>query len=152
MPPALTDARGTAVAVKAYGDAWASRDVAKILALHTPDTEFVLVVDGVEAAVGREAVRGQFEWVLSSNPAYAARTTAVDLGADLAVIEYAIRMAPTEPFVMGRWRYTPTGSAYEVRAFDVLRFRDGLVRVKHTYLDVDAIRRNSRSAVAVPVP
>jgi ketosteroid isomerase-like protein len=141
-----------AIAVGAYGSAWASRDVAKILAMHSDDTEFTLFVDGVPTARGRDAVRAQFQWVLNTNPTYTSRITKVDLAPDLAVIQYTIQMTPKAPFVMGRWRYVPTGGSYDVRAIDVLRFREGKVTVKQTYLDTESIRHNSRVAEPASVP
>jgi ketosteroid isomerase-like protein len=137
-------------AVAAYGAAWASRDVERILALHTDDTEFTLFVDGVETARGRDAVRRQFAWVFETNPTYAGRTVAVHMTADSATIEYLIAMAPQNPFTPGRWRFTPTGDAYDVRAIDMLYFRDGLVRALHIYLDAEATRANSAAVAALP--
>lgn len=137
-------------AVAAYGAAWASRDVERILALHTADTEFTLFVDGVETARGRDAVRRQFSWVFETNPTYAARILSVSTAADAATIEYVIAMAPQKPFTLGRWRFTPTGAAYDARAIDVLYFKDGLVRAKHTYLDTETIRANSTAVAAAP--
>lgn len=143
-PPALSNA------VAAYAAAWASREVERILALHTDDTEFPLFVDGVETARGRDAVLRQFAWVFETNPTYAGRTVAVHMTADSATTEYLVAMAPQNPFTLGRWRFTPTGAAYDVRAIDVLYFRDGLVLAKHTYLDVEAIRANSAAVAALP--
>ncbi len=141
-----------ATAVTAYGAAWSSRDVARILALHSDDTEFTLFVDGTPTARGLDQVRAQFQWVLATNPTYTSRTTSAGLGRDFAVIQYVIQMTPTAPFVLGRWRYTPAVASYDVRAIDVLHFRDGKVTVKQTYLDTESIRRNSRFVEPVSVP
>jgi ketosteroid isomerase-like protein len=146
--PQAQSAPAMSSAVAAYGAAWASRDVDRVLALHTPDTEFTLFVDGVETVRGRDAVRRQFAWVFETNPTYAARILAVSMTADTATIEYVIAMAPQKPFTLSRWQFTPTGAAYDLRAIDVLYFRDGLVRAKHTYLDSEAIRSNSAVVTA----
>jgi ketosteroid isomerase-like protein len=143
-PPSLAASVGT------YGAAWASRDVDRILALHTDDTEFRLFVGAVEAAQGRDAVRQQFNWILQTNPTYSSRTVSVEISTDAATIEYVIAMSPKAPFRMGQWEFTPSGETYDLHAVDVIYFENGLVRAKHTYLDFDSIRRNSRSAVLVP--
>lgn len=149
-PAKESQAPSISAAVAAYGAAWASRDVDRIVALHTEDTEFTLFVDGMETARGREGVRQQFAWVLQTNPTYSSRTVSVEMSQSAATIEYVIVMDPQAPFRMGRWQFTPNGAAYDVRAIDVLYFENGLVKAKHTYIDLDAVRRNSRAAVPAP--
>jgi hypothetical protein len=84
--------------------------------------------------------------VLDVNPTYASQITRVDLGADHAVIAYVIAMTPTKPFTLGLTTYVPDGSTYPLRALDVIRFRDGRVASKHTWFDIEAVRRKSRTA------
>jgi uncharacterized protein (TIGR02246 family) len=136
--------------VAAYAAAWSSRDPERIAALHTPDTVFDLRVAGEAPATGREAVRERFGRILRDNPGYASTVGKIGFGPDFVVIEYRIAMDPPAPFVLGSFRYTPmAGVAYAVSAIDVIRFRDGLVSEKVTFLDTDAVHANSRAAVPV---
>ncbi len=134
-----------------YAAAWGSRDPDRIAALHTPDTVFNLRLAGETPQIGRQAVRERFGRILRDNPGYASTVTKVGFGPDFVVIEYKIAMAPPAPFVLGRFRYTPTTAPYDLPAIDVIRFRDGLVSEKVTFLDVDTIRTNSQTTDAVQV-
>jgi len=131
-----------------YAAAWASRDPDRIAALHTPDTVFDLRIAGEMPQIGRQAVRERFGRILRDNPDYTSTVTKVEFGQDFVVIEYKIAMAPPAPFVLGTIRYTPTKVPYVVPAIDVIRFRDGLVSEKVTFLDVDAIRTSSQATDA----
>ena len=132
-----------------YAAAWASRAPDRIAALHTPDTIFDLRIAGETPRTGRQAVRDRFAGILRDNPGYASTVTKVGFGPDFVVIEYAITMNPPAPFVLGRIRYTPGTAPYSVPAIDIIRFRDGLVSEKVTFLDVDTIRANSLRTDAV---
>ena len=90
--------------------------------------------------MGREAARARFAAILRDNPTYASTVRKVGSSTDFVVIEYDIAMNPPAPFALGRFRYTPTGAPYVVPAIDVIRFRDGLVSEKVTFLDTDTIR------------
>ena len=134
-----------------YAAAWGGRDPDRIAALHTPDTIFDLRIAGETPQIGRQAVRERFGRILRDNPGYASTVTKVGFGPDFVVIEYKIAMAPPAPFVLGRVRYTPTTAPYALPAIDVIRFRDGLVSEKVTFLDVDTIRTNGHASDAVQV-
>jgi uncharacterized protein (TIGR02246 family) len=135
-----------------YAAAWGSRAPDRIAALHTPDTVFDLRIAGEMPQTGRQAVRERFARILRDNPGYASTVTKVEFGPDFVVIEYRIAMNPPAPFVLGRVRYVPTAEPYVVPAIDVIRFRDGLVSEKVTFLDVDTIRTNSLTADAMQAP
>lgn len=135
--------------VAAYAAAWGSRDPARIAALHSADTIFDLRVDGEALAVGREAARRRFTGILRDNPTNSSTVRKVEFGPNFVVIEYAIAMNPPAPFQLGRERYVPTGTPYSVPAIDVIRFRDGLVSEKVTFLDTDTVRAKSRSTAPV---
>ena len=132
-----------------YGAAWASRDPERIAALHTPDTEFRLFVSGVPTAEGRDAVEAAFGSLLASNPTYASTVDRMRFGRDFVVIEYRIRMDPETTVRLGRHAFAPTGASYEVDAVDLIEFRDGLVSLKHTFLDVEAMRDASPKVTEV---
>ena len=135
--------------VGAYAAAWGSRDPARIAALHTADTIFDLRVDGEAPAVGRAAAQQRFADILRDNPGYASTVRKLDVGPDFVVIEYAITMDPPAPFRLGRMRYVPTGAPYLVPAIDVIRFHNGLVSEKVTFLDTDTVRARSRDMASL---
>jgi ketosteroid isomerase-like protein len=135
--------------VQRYAEAWASRDAGRIVALHSADSTFRLFIDGAAPAKGQEAIRQQFQKILTDNPTYRSTVRSLSLGSDNVVIEYDIHMDPPRAFTFGASRYVPNGRAYLLPAIDVIYFRDGLVTAKHTYLDATVIRHNSRSASRV---
>ena len=144
---AQTDtAQNLAAAVERYALAWASRDAARIAALHTEDSVFHLVIEGEPPVVGRAAVEARFARILADNPAYSSTPKTVVLGADFAVIEYDFVMSPTRPFMLGVRRYEPRGTAYTVPAIDIITFRNGLVSRKVTYFDTAVVASNSGAA------
>jgi len=126
--------------VQTYGAAWASGDVDRIMALHAKETEFVLYVGGENRAIGKEAVRHHFTNILTANPNYATNVNALNLGPGFAVIQYDITNGPNGPFQLGNILYEPDTEDYSVTAVDILKFDNGLVTEKHTYLDTDTIR------------
>jgi ketosteroid isomerase-like protein len=136
-------AQNLPAAVERYALAWASRDAARIAALHTADSVFHLVIEGEPPVVGRAAIEARFARILADNPAYSSTPRAVNFGADFVVIEYDFVMAPARAFVMGERRYEPRVQAYSVPAIDVITFRGGLVARKVTYLDTAVIAANS---------
>ncbi len=136
--------------VAAYAAAWSSRDPDRIAALHTHDTVFDLRIAGEAPVTGQQAVRERFRRILRDNPGYASTVGKIGFGPDFVIIEYRIAMDPPAPFVLGSFRYTPmAGVPYAVPAIDVIRFRDGLVSEKVTFLDADAVRANSKAVVPV---
>lgn len=134
-------------AVERYGQAWASGDADRIAALHTPDSVFHLMVEGAVPASGLTAIKDQFAQILADNPAYSSAPRSMQFGPDFVVIEYDFVMAPPKAFVMGQWRYEPSGRTYSVPAIDIITFREGLVSRKVTYLDSGVIRSNSLQAM-----
>jgi hypothetical protein len=127
-----------------YSKAWASRDVDKIIALHTEDSEFTLNILKQSPAVGKEAIRSQFKQILNDNPQYSSKVQKMYWGTDFVVIEYSIRMQPVGSFVLGQRRFTPkSSSAYDVPAIDVIQVKAGLVSAKHTYIDTETVHANS---------
>ncbi len=134
-------------AVQAYGEAWASRDADRIVALHTEDSTFTLHVAGQEPAVGKAQIRAQFEDILKSTPDYASKPYQMDFGPNFVVIMYKVQSGPSHPAVLGARTFTPEGSSdYTIDAIDLIVFEDGLVSAKHTFIDVETIRDHSMVA------
>ncbi len=132
-------------ALQSYGAAWASRDVDRIVSLHTEDSEFRLFVDGTPVAHGRNEIAEQFSSILASIPTYQSSIDRVRFGADFVVLEYRIRMDPDAPVRLGARVFAPTGAHYEIDAIDLIEFEDGLVSRKHTFVDGEALHNASPS-------
>jgi len=148
-----TQAMSIAKATKAYGEAWASRDVDRIVALHTEDSTFTLHVEGQKPAIGKAEIREQFLNVLALTPDYASKPYRLDFGPNFVVIMYEILTGPQNPMQMGDETLIPEGdSDYRVDAIDLIVFEDGLVSVKHTFIDVERIRDHSRVVASAPSP
>jgi ketosteroid isomerase-like protein len=114
----------TEVALAAFSSAFGSGDVDAIMALMTEDCVFESTgpaPDG-QQYVGADAVRGVFKELFSRtrDPVFTEEDSLA--AGDRGVL---------------RWRFTwvePDGSAGHVRGVDVLRFRDGLVAEKLSYV------------------
>ena len=140
-------------AVQAYGEAWASRDADRIVALHTEDSTFTLHVAGQEPAVGKAQIRAQFQNILESTPDYGSQPYQMDFGHNFVVIMYKVQSGPSHPAVLGARTFTPEGSSdYTIDAIDLIVFEDGLVSAKHTFIDVETIRDHSEVATTTPQP
>jgi ketosteroid isomerase-like protein len=115
---------GTATALSEFSAAFGSGDVDAIMALMTDDVVFESTgpaPDG-QRVEGAEAVRAV--WVQLFGETAGAQFTEEDSFAD------------GDRGVL-RWRFTwtePDGAAGHVRGVDVLRFRDGLVAEKLSYV------------------
>jgi hypothetical protein len=117
----VTNLESLADVLERYSAAWHSHDVDAIMALHTHDTVFHLH-NGGDAAVGADAVRQAFEFVLALYPDLSARRVGVEFGTSHAVVQSVMSA-------------TSAGKVVEVDAVDVFRIVNGLVSRKDTYLD-----------------
>ncbi|MBV1934344.1 MAG: nuclear transport factor 2 family protein [Parvibaculaceae bacterium] len=140
-------------AVQAYGEAWASRDVDRIVALHTEDSIFTLHIAGQEPAVGRAQIRSQFQAILESTPDYASKPYQMDFGPNFVVIMYRVLSGPSHPATLGAKVFTPNGGKdYTLDAIDLIVFDDGLVSAKHTFIDLETIRDHSSTTGVTAQP
>ena len=113
-------------AAKAYNEAWASRDVARIVERHADDSTFTLHVDGHPQAVGKTEIAEQFRQILASAPDYSAEPYEVKFGDNFVVILYRINSTPDQTMRLGKRQYVPDGSRYSVDAMDYITFENGL--------------------------
>jgi steroid delta-isomerase-like uncharacterized protein len=104
-----------------YSDAWHAHDVDRIMAFHTVDTVFQLH-NGAPEAVGADAVREAFRFILDIYPDLSATKVRVEIGDAHAVIESVMRA-------------TNATTVIEVDAVDVFRFENGHIARKDTYLN-----------------
>lgn len=119
QPATTATPTGIEALVERYGAAWDAHDVDAIMALHTPDTEFHLLLGG-EPVRGADAVRDAFAAVLTQWPELHFEPRAVHIGADHWVQESTVSAGKDLPTAAG---------------VDIFTVRAGLVASKHTYLD-----------------
>lgn len=142
--PTASEEVETAAAAQAYGAAWASRDVEKIVSLHTDDSVFVSHLNGPQRAIGKQALRSAFQQVLTDFPDYASAPRSFRVGPGFVVLEYDILSGPGGEFVLAGKRYRARHTDYRIAAIDVVAFdSQGKVTSKHTYIDALAIQQNA---------
>jgi steroid delta-isomerase-like uncharacterized protein len=109
--------------IQRYTNAWASRDPATIVALHTEDTRFHAHI-GQEPAVGKTAVRQAFADLFAQFPDLAFEQVSLKTTADFWAVEW--KMSGT---------LAGTDSRAEVDLVDLITVEDGLVKSKDSYID-----------------
>lgn len=138
-------------AAQEYGDAWASHDVDKIVSLHTEDSIFSMHFSGHQPAKGREEIRAAIEEIFETAPDYKAETQAIQFGPDFISFRYVATVTPTKSYQYGNTTFEPTGNTYQMELIDIITFDGGLVKSKHTYLDAEAVYRNSKEVRRDPL-
>lgn len=129
----------------AYSKGWSTQDVDAIIALHTDDTQFRIMIGETPPANGKEELRVVLESIFASNPNYSSTPRSVRIGENFAVIEYNMNIDPNLPSPVGKFVFTPKGEPYSIPTIDVIEFENGLVKEKITYLDMETGRANSLS-------
>jgi len=130
--------------VSEYSKAWSSRDVEKIITLHSSQTEFRLFMSGEKPAVGKPAVKAAFEKILKSNPEYSSLVQDVKFGDGFVYVRYQMVMGRDSVSDISGVKYVPVAGEYVVDAVDYIEFSAGLVSKKHTFIDLKKILENSR--------
>ncbi len=130
---------------KAYGEAWDALDVDKILALHHEDSIYQLHVANEPVAEGKEEIREAFKMILELFPDYDSTVQHISFGSRSATIRFSLSATPTQPYVIGNKRFIPTGKTFSLDMMDELIFEDGLVKEKHSYMDMESLYLNSKS-------
>lgn len=133
----------------AYSEGWSTQDVEAILARHTDDTQFRIMIGETPPANGKAELKAVLEGIFASNPNYSSTLRSVRLGENFAVIEYDMHIDPNRPAQVGQFVFTPKGEPYSIPTIDVIEFENGLVKEKITYLDMETGRANSLSVEPV---
>ncbi len=134
---------------KRYSEAWESRDIDKILALHKEDSVYQLHFLGEPPATGKDEIKRAFENVFVIAPDYESTVQDIYFADDSITVRFILKAAPTEPFIIGGKRFIPSGKAYEIEAIDTIEFEGGLVKSKQTYMDIESLYINSLSVESV---
>lgn len=119
-----------------YGRAWAARDLAAIMTLHTGDTVFHLHGGG-EPAVGSSATREAFAKAIAEWHDIRFERKRVHVGSAHFVSEYEMTASQN-------------GRQIVCDGVDIFIVVDGLVARKDTYLDWPAVQRQLEAIAATP--
>ena len=134
-PVAATRAAG-----ELYFQAWVARDLERILALHTPDSDFVLHgADGVQVWRGIEAVRQIFDLILRSLPDQTFDVQSMVVKEDFLVAHSIVTATLVLPWPMGGRTYLPSGRAIQFEIVDICHFQGDKIRLKEGWLDALAM-------------
>ena len=128
--------------LKAYGKTWVDRDVEAIVALHSEDTVFRIMVNGVEPARGKEELRQLLTAIFTANPNYSSTHKSLFVGKDYVLFEYDMHIEANLVPKVGPHTFKASDKAYSIPAIDLIIFENGLVKEKVTYLDVETVRAN----------
>nr|WP_243749459.1 nuclear transport factor 2 family protein [Pseudoteredinibacter isoporae] len=134
---------------KAYGEAWDELDVDKILALHHEDSIYQLHITNEPVAKGKDEIRTAFKTIFELFPDYNSTLQHISFGSDSATIRFSLSATPTQPYVIGNRRFIPTGQTFSLDMIDELIFEDGLVKEKHSYMDLESLYLNSKSVETI---
>jgi len=134
-PVAATRAAG-----ELYFQAWVARDLERILARHTPDSDFVLHgADGVQSWKGINAVRQIFDLILRALPDQTFDVQSMVVREDFLVAHSIVTGTLVLPWPMGGRTYEPTFKPIKFEIVDIWHFRGDRIRVKEGWLDALAM-------------
>jgi steroid delta-isomerase-like uncharacterized protein len=122
-----------------YLDAWRSRDVEAILAMHTDDSVFRLHVHGEHDSVGTDAVRTAFTSMFETWPDLSFSTVRLRHGSDHFVHEMDVWGTPLGLVDNLEGGTRGSGEPVHYDMVDVIEVRDGQIVRKDTYVDALAV-------------
>jgi hypothetical protein len=127
-----------------YLEAWARRDPDAIVAFHTEDSVFTISALGVEA-VGREAVRAEFETVFTLWPDVVFHERRRYVSSEVIVLESVMECTLSAPLPVGDVVIEPNGRPAKVDLCDVFHLGGGRVSRKDSYIDVLGYQQELRT-------
>jgi len=140
MSTETTPNMNTEQLAEAYSAAWDANDLDAILALQGDDMVFHLHVAGFEQANGPAAVREHFALLFAAFDELVFAPQAAHVAGDLIITRYRLQGALAAPLTVAGELLEPNGRRFDIDGADIITAADGLVRSKHTYLDVVALR------------
>ncbi len=126
-------------AIDRYNEAWNTRDVDAIMAMHAPDMVFENHTAG-ESAVGEEA-RAHIGSIFAAWPDIQFTTRRLYVREGLVVQEWTAAATHANTMRRGDLVAEPTGNRVEWRGIDSIPFEDGLIKRKDVYSDSVSILR-----------
>jgi steroid delta-isomerase-like uncharacterized protein len=133
--------RGTQELAERYSQAWNDHDLDAIMALHTEDTVFDLHQAGVEPAVGQEAVRGVFDFLLKAWPDTRFETQRLTVREDFYVSEWVLTGTLSLPWQIGDTVIQPRGQKLSFPGVDIMSCENGKIKLKSCWLDVVSMQK-----------
>lgn len=128
---------------KRYNQAWYDRDMDAILALHTPEFDFVLRGgNGIAKFSGRAACRGAFAMLMRAWPDYKFEGAELIVRKDFYMCHQYITGTLVEPWHMGGQTYQPTGKPTRFLIVDLMHCEGNLIKVKDGWIDGLAIHHS----------
>jgi uncharacterized protein (TIGR02246 family) len=122
-----------------YAEAWASRDVEAILALHSSDSVFQ-VHGGAPPATGLDEIRGSVESTFATwgKTRFEHRTAL--FGGDHWVVEWTFHATGAGKLETPAGAIDVAGKEVSFEGVDVVRVSNGLVTRKDSYIDAAALQ------------
>ncbi len=143
-----TDATSSVTALEAtrelaerYSAAWNEHDLEAIMSMHTPDTVFDLHQSGVEAAVGHEAVRQMFDFLIRAWPDQRFETKRLTVREDFYVSEWVLSGTLALPWRIGEAVAQPNGKQVSIPGVDIMTCENGRIKLKSCWIDSVAMQQ-----------
>jgi len=124
-----------------YSKAWNDHDLDAIMALHTEDTVFDLHQAGVEPAVGQEAVRGVFDFLLKAWPDTRFETQRLTVQEDFYVSEWVLTGTLSLPWQIDDTVIQPRSQKLSFPGVDIMSCENGKIKLKSCWLDVVSMQK-----------
>ncbi len=124
-----------------YSAAWNDHDLDALMSMHTPDTVFELHQSGVDAAVGHEAVRQMFDFLIRAWPDQRFETKRLTVREDFYVSEWVLTVTLALPWRIGDSVAVPNGEQISVPGVDIMTCENGKIKLKSCWLDVLAMQQ-----------
>jgi steroid delta-isomerase-like uncharacterized protein len=116
-----------------YGEAWASRDAARIAPFHTEDGVFHLHAAAPEVR-GRDAIEAAFAGFLAQFPDLSFSSQQTLIAEWGWTVRWTMSGTLAQPLELAGARAEP-GGRIEIDAVDVITVEGGMLTAKHTYVD-----------------
>lgn len=138
----------TRAAGERYFETWVARDLDRIMALHTPDSQFILHgADGVQVWKGIDGVRQCFDLLLRALPDQTFDVRSMVVKPNFLVAHSIVTGTMVLPFPMAGRVYQPSDGPIKFELVDIWHFQGDLIRIKEGWMDGLAVHNQLR-----PVP
>lgn len=136
----MLTAQDNATLVRAYYDAFNSRDINKNLALVTEDVRWMNIPFNTNYS-GRKGYRDFYDNWTTAMPDCRAEVVNVVATDEWTVVEFIGRGTHTGPLVGSQGTFPATQKKLDMKFCEVLRVRDGQIAEAHLYFDAATMMR-----------
>ena len=137
----ITAVEATRELAERYSAAWNEHDLEALMSMHTPDSVFELHQSGVDPAVGHEAVRRMFEFLLRAWPDQRFETKRLTVREDFYVSEWVLTGTLALPWRIGDAVAVPNGKRISFAGVDIMTCEDGKIKLKSCWIDSVAMQQ-----------